>query len=288
MKITISFFFFLVKVKTNKKNKTTTDQQNITHYHVPLTFACIFSDVALIPFLPESKGKIWVRLHVDNNPDDHLIGWGRPSRGRRAVIQQGSGCRQRVAGVPQPGPGSDAPKSALMLPHQGHQRPKQPPDGGKTKGITLEEILSRQWLSRGVGAYIGAHVSGDCKCVLVCVSKPPSLVLNVIAPFTSGRTEGGRGFRRGREERERKDGGIQRRSKEENQENKNVHRGWEWRRAGWRVKIKLSPFCFPRVHFLSCSPQDGLNPLPHKSYSWFLFFLPFLLLPFCFSAIISV
>lgn len=78
-------------------------------------------------------------------------------------------------------------------------------------------VVARRGLKRR-----GEHVSGETVTVLVCVSKPPSLVLNVTRSFSSSRTEGAV-LRRGGgcEEREHKDGGIQRRSKEENQENKN-------------------------------------------------------------------
>lgn len=49
-----NYIFFLVKIKTKKKKQT----KKMTYYHVPLIFTGIFSNVALIPFRPELKGKI--------------------------------------------------------------------------------------------------------------------------------------------------------------------------------------------------------------------------------------
>lgn len=148
-------------------------------------------------------------------------------------------------------------------------------------------VVARRGLKRR-----GEHVNGETVTVLVCVSKPPSLVLNVTRSFSSSRTEGavlrrGGGVKRGNVKMEASRGEAKRRTRK----TKIDIRDGSDEEQDEEFKSNYLLLLFVFQAFISCPTAHKmvLIPLPHKSYSWFLFFLPFfLLLLFCFSAIISV
>lgn len=123
--------------------------------------------------------------------------------------------------------------------------------------------------------YLGLKTNemhSKCKCVLVCVSKSLWLLLKRIVGFLSSRMEGGSCAEGGN-----KDGSIERRTRKTK-----IYIGDS---RDEELKPNDLLLCFPRVHFLSYSPQDGFNSPPTQVIFIISIFLPFLLLLFCFSAI---
>lgn len=183
MKITI---FFLWKLKPKKQNR-----QRKWHYRVPLIFTGIFSNVALIPFRPELKGKIWVRLHVDNNPDDHPNERQNTLGGSDPVLE---GCDQQGSSVR---PGRRLPSAAdwaaapaawawathPWLPVSIHAA-SPAAENNHQVGAKSKELLWKVYFHIFVsGCPEGFEKTsrackctqrGDWKCVLVCFSKPSS------------------------------------------------------------------------------------------------------------------